>query len=437
MKENDQEVVIVLACDSNMLAQTFVTIASVLEHRREKYSIVFYILFPQNEDEAIGNKYEKRLLQKYDLFSIQYKKIDNSLFNNVEQYIKHITVPTNYRLLIPDLLPQYDKCIYLDGDAYVYQDIIELWNQNVEKDYVAGVVTDSFILNESERKRYIDIYKFQYIDIYINAGVLLMNLQFLRKNNMSQMFMELINTKHFPMGDQDVINYACKRRIKLLSYKFNACPISYAYRKKLKAYIGFEEIEDAYNNPIVVHFAGANLKPWDNLTVMYAEEWWNTAKNVLDLEIEELYESAKKLTKELFLIPMLEKIEKKESCVILGFGRSAKVLIDLLHEIGMGKILCCCDNNETKWGEKYKGIECISFMEAAKKHRDCLFLNSVQSPLYQEEINNQIIDLGIAIENVEQFVEIHPNAKNAIAYKFYKENKEGIIDFERIKKTFM
>ena len=102
-----QTIPIVLACDSNMLAQTFVAMASVLECRREDYQIEFCILFPENE--VLNKEYEERLRRKYNNFTIRYQFIDDSVFIGVVQYISHVTRPSNYRLLIPDLFPEWDK----------------------------------------------------------------------------------------------------------------------------------------------------------------------------------------------------------------------------------------------------------------------------------------------------------------------------------------
>lgn len=433
MKDNNQSVIIALASDTIMLIQTFVTIASVLEHRERNYCINFFLLFPENEDEKIGEKFEKRLLEKYDNFSVEYIKINNSQFSNVEQYISYITVPTNYRLLLPQLLTQYDKCIYLDGDTYVSEDIMELWELNIEDNYVAGVVTDCFIINENEVDKYLNEYNFPDIDMYINAGVLLMNLQLLRIHNMSQMFMELINTKHFPMGDQDVINFACKGKIKLLSYKFNTCPICYAHRKELLNYKGFEDIEAAYEKPEIIHFAGANLKPWSNLTVMYADKWWNTAKDILQVELSSMYGKAREITKKLFLVSWISKIEKSDTCIILGFGCNAKLLIDFFQVIGVHKVLCCCDNNKTKIGEKYKEIECRDYADVIANHKNSLLINSVFSAKARKEIDYQVVELGGDLNKIDYLPTLHFDIINAIDKSYYRDNKEGYVNYDRVK----
>lgn len=425
---------IVLACDRNMLMQTLVVIASVLEHRKKKYALEFYILFPQNENEDEGKKYISDLYKKYSDFTVQFIKIDNIIFKNVTQHIENITVPTNYRLLIPELLKQWKKCIYLDADICVVQDIWELWQEDIDNVFLAGVVSDGFAIDEELKKRYVEEFHFTNVTTYLNAGVLLLNLNLLREYNMTQIWLELINSRDFYFGDQDVINYACKDKVRLLPYKYNVCVKSYSRRRKLAGYRGMEDIENAYEKPVIIHFAGHTLKPWDNLVVMYAEQWWKSAQFLLaNEELKELYQKALDRTKEIFLISLEEKMKEYEQCIILGFGNKAREVIDFCEERKIQNIICCCDNDETKWGKFYKGIECKALEETVMENKGALYINSVQSSLYRKELEQQVLALGVTYDKIEMYHNIHPLSINSVESRFYAVNEEKKIDINMIK----
>lgn len=50
----------------------------------------------------------------------------------------HFREETYFRLLLPDLLPRYDKILYLDSDMIVCEDIAELYAENVENYLLAA-----------------------------------------------------------------------------------------------------------------------------------------------------------------------------------------------------------------------------------------------------------------------------------------------------------
>ncbi len=110
-----------------------------------------------------------------------------------------------------------EKILYIDVDALVVSNIDELWNINLEEYYVAGT-TDTGMMRDG-------VVYLKFIDSnvpYINSGVLLMNLDLIRKEKIDDKWLNLINNERFMYPDQDAINIACKEHIYLFSVEFNS-----------------------------------------------------------------------------------------------------------------------------------------------------------------------------------------------------------------------
>lgn len=197
-------------------------------------------------------------------------------FSDITLKIQHITTPTFYRLLASDLLPnKYDKCIYLDADICVCKDLSEMYNIDMEDNYVAGVVAAGYYFKNNYNSNRLNIPN---ANTYINAGSIILNLNEIRKNNLTETFLRL-SENNYTSQDQDVINVACYGKIKLLPLKYNFMT---KYLKKYKNnnfnnLYGKENIHDALNNPLIIHFAD-KIKPWQQIITKYDEIWLNYAK---------------------------------------------------------------------------------------------------------------------------------------------------------------
>lgn len=207
---------IVLSCDNKYAPLMYTTMVSILENGFKNTYYTFYLLVPSNFSKnneniilGINNKYKCYIHFIYI----------NNIFENLSMKISHITLPTYYRLLIGELLPQeFDKCIYLDVDLCVRKDLSELFSIDIKDNYIAGVVSPIYYFDEAKHCKRLNLTSMKK---YINGGVLVMNLKQIRKDNMTQKFIEL-SKKNYDSQDQDVLNVACYEKIFILPPKYNA-----------------------------------------------------------------------------------------------------------------------------------------------------------------------------------------------------------------------
>lgn len=191
---------------------------SILEHTDSR--ICFHILHDETVSEENKRKLRQVAHQKGD--SIQFHFIDTSLFDGVKERLHRFTVGTMFRLMLPEMLPNLNKIIYLDADIFVNTDIKDLWNMDISNYFVAGIrdygTCHHTFTPYPVRKRMIDR---QY---YINAGVLILNLDKIRSygNMKNQSIQYLIDNPDSSLFDQDALNVIYKDSILFLDEKWNS-----------------------------------------------------------------------------------------------------------------------------------------------------------------------------------------------------------------------
>lgn len=266
------EVNIVYAFDKGYARYTLTSIESALMTKRRSSKYCFYLLVPQNfkrEDKEIFNK----LYSGFDDFELTFIHC-GEMFDDIKMRIEHITSPTYYRLLIPDLIPDCDKILYIDGDTIVCDDLTELYHEDINGYMIAGVPALSYhrnIIFHKDRLNMIGEF------LYVNAGVLLMNLYELRKCNWSEEALKLMS-RNFRDQDQDIINVSCSESIKIIDRKFNLQTKYYHWKKEQfdESGIDFRLELQAYDEAVIIHYAD-KIKPWDDMTSPCAAHWWKVA----------------------------------------------------------------------------------------------------------------------------------------------------------------
>lgn len=252
-------------CVNNTYAEhLLVTIISILENNLEQ-NIVFHVLSSDFSDES--KMMLENTLKKYRNFEIKYIAVNKKYFidSNLKNNIEYISLETYYRYIIADIAPNLNKALYLDADLIVNGNLYELYNVDLENNYCAGV-KDKFI-EETDYKHKLGM---SLNEIYINAGVMLLNLGKLRKDHMS---IKLLNNtiklaEQIEYQDQDIINITFRERIKEVDSKYNFAS-SNVIREKQK-------IKEA----IIIHYTGP-IKPWNNNCKHKLRKLWKKYYNIM------------------------------------------------------------------------------------------------------------------------------------------------------------
>lgn len=236
---------IFFAINRTYIQHLCVAMTSILVNNPDAY-MHFNVISNDLDDD--GKRKLEKLKKYYGNFDITYFEVEGTKFENLKLNIGYISQQTYYRYIIPELVSDMDKALYLDADLIVNQSLKDLWETNVDGYYAAGV-RDTYIKDIG----YAPKIGFGSNDLYINAGVLLLNLKKIREDDKVKELFD--NTQKFSdiieYQDQDIINMTFKNKIKELPLIYN-----YTFRDVISN--GKEKLDDA----VIVHFTG-NKKPWD------------------------------------------------------------------------------------------------------------------------------------------------------------------------------
>ena len=261
-KKNKGNVHICVSLNNRYVYSILVSIETVLFNcNKEKTFFTYHILCaPDVNEESLTIL--KSLVYQYpsNLEIIFYNMGNTFLSHNIDR----ISQATYYRILSPVMF-DIDRIIYLDGDTLTLKDLQEMYNIELNDNYVLGIL-DFFT------------YGIDYLGIkskkYINAGVIILNLRKIREDNKIFDLINVINKKmKLNTQDQTLINYIFYPKIGILPSKyciFNHLDESDAkfYYDLLRTKINYTELINAINDPTVIHTAICWPKMWSTKAKM-------------------------------------------------------------------------------------------------------------------------------------------------------------------------
>lgn len=250
---------IVCSTDGNFIMQTGVMITSVcMSNPGSKIS--FHVLI----DDSVGEK-DKQALRtclddRYD--KIFFYRADSILssYPKIGKINSYISKATYYRLAIPELLPNLDRVLYLDGDLIVRHSLDNMYHKDLEGVSLYAVSEMDEADQPYERLGYPSYCG------YFNAGVLLINLKCWREHESLKLFLDVINNHadKIVAHDQDTLNIVFHDSWRRMPIKYNLLS-GHLYKREMqnpKDRLAYgEEMDIAVKDPVIVHFTGP-FKPW-------------------------------------------------------------------------------------------------------------------------------------------------------------------------------
>ncbi len=255
---------VVYASNDNYARHLAVSMLSLFDRNRRVRQLTVYVI-----SMGIGGENRERL----ESIAAQYgRELCFVELNDVKARFsceidtRGFDVSAMGRLFVGSLLPMdVERVLYLDCDTVVVQSVQELWRTELRGN-VLGAVMEPTIYKEVRRECGLSDR-----DIYVNSGVLLIDLKRWRQTGAERLLLDFYEKKGGGLFacDQDTINGALKGRILPLPprYNFFTNYRYFSYRELVRQEplygdaVREEELREAKRHPVVIHYAG-DERPW-------------------------------------------------------------------------------------------------------------------------------------------------------------------------------
>lgn len=239
-----------------------ISLTSLLENNRDVPEIHIYIL-----DNKIGEENREKLCKTANKYHRQLQFVPLTELN-VSFDMKRWNVSTFGRLFEASSLPTVDKVLHIDCDTIVDGSLEALWQTDMENHVLAAApdcVSDAYKTNIG----------MALTDLYIQAGVILLNLKRIRQLELEKAFARYLDTygESLAFVDQEILN-ACvpeteKRELPLRYNSYTLLHLlSYSQVRRfkhVKHMASRDDYRDARENPVILHFTWCALegtRPW-------------------------------------------------------------------------------------------------------------------------------------------------------------------------------
>ena len=274
------------ASDNNYFPYMSVTIQSIMENASPCRKYAFFILYKEISCESMEMLIKQ--IAEYKQFTISFIDVADYIDWQTLFISRHITIETWFRLLIPDLLHEYEKAIYIDCDMVVCTDIAELFDINLQDNLIAAmkdIHTTNWVYGLKPLNRTLG-YRNSFPVLknpknYFCAGLCLFNIALFRKTMPQEKLLKIAMLNNWDFHDQDVLNIASEGKVHLLSWHwgFYSTHNTAFFPAKIKT-----EYEDAAANPKIVHFA--IVKPWKTEVIIpHFDRFWKYATRTPFIDI--------------------------------------------------------------------------------------------------------------------------------------------------------
>ena len=347
---------VVYITDENYAMPTCVSIRSLIDNTKSD-SLNIYVIAEEISSES---KRAFESLQTDSNCALEIVSIDAGKYDKFAKLDKiksgdvHVTPCSIYKFELAEILSECDRVLYLDGDIIVQGDVGEIYNTDLGTNYLAAAkeMGDNYSEGQSFLAKRIGLNR-----EYFNSGVMMFNLDLLRKDRVFDKLIEYRNNGINFFMDQDAFNYVCGERWTLLPYKYNFRTavfdqkdieeVNESYYKDRK----YECIEDCIDDQVVLHLSDA-LKPWkfflpfytDIFLKYYSRTSYENTKLQLLSPMKYLFDEKKKEKTYLEWRFPYEKIERGKDVILYGAGDVGKSFQNQIKNTGYCNLVSWVDS---------------------------------------------------------------------------------------------
>jgi len=211
-----------------------------------------------------GISHKKKQIMKNVFLNYKNAKITFIPINSEKylRYKKHSSLSgaSYYRIDLPNILPHLKKIIYLDCDIIVLGDISEIWNTDIKDKVIIAALAGSTLMKNT----YNNLFKVNYEVDYFNSGVMLLDLQKMRMDNISQQTINFIEENNDKLIDCDQmpLNFSLLNQWEKISSQWNlgsGLELSHNY---FNTTLSKEDFYLAKKLPKLLHYTSRFFKPW-------------------------------------------------------------------------------------------------------------------------------------------------------------------------------
>ncbi len=254
------------AADENYMPYLAVALLSLKKTKSAEYDYRIHVLYTGE----LGISAEKIKKMEEENFTVSFEDVTEKI-NRITDCIHcrdYYTPAIYYRLMIPEMFPQYDKALYMDCDTVLLEDVAKLYTIDIGDNYI-GAVADQAVASVPQFVAYTKNALGIDAKNYFNSGVIVMNLTKFREIDFYDKFNAVLRSYDFTVApDQDCLNLICKDRVYYYDGGWNQMPIAGANDKK----------------PMLIHY-NLTMKPWHYDDVLYEEYFWDYAAQTEFLDV--------------------------------------------------------------------------------------------------------------------------------------------------------
>ena len=247
--------------------------------------IVFYDRISREKQEIVKGLLPANFVIRFICVTAYVNEILGDIKSKVSS--KQWDVSTFYDMLVPLLMPEYERVLYCDSDLVFNGCPDEIFNMPFDGKKLIAVkdTVQLAILKYPESKFLQNQVAFINQDIgiqdlhyYFNGGILLFNNREIEREEYLERALRALSFPLLPTVDQDALNFIFKGEVKIVSQRYN---FQYHLLNELSDNDLNNSIASEYfatgRDPVIVHYTTA-AKPWKKPSCALGWLFWEYAR---------------------------------------------------------------------------------------------------------------------------------------------------------------